>query len=156
MQISEQTLLVADFRISREQTILPALYNEAFDQADLNCRCMSFELTTDLIEKSMDAIRTLRMIGAHISSPLSSLILPYLDDTDQSVRLCGAANAVVNDNGRLIGYFLPGTAGDEITVQSDTMLSQCAAAFRLWTGRDMPLDYIKLWLSVSSKQQVDY
>lgn len=42
--------------------------------------------------------------GINVTIPYKQTVIPYLDELDESARLAGAVNTIVNRDGRLIGY----------------------------------------------------
>jgi shikimate dehydrogenase len=60
----------------------------------------------DTLKDSVQAIRSLKMLGSNISMPNKPVVLQYLDELDGPVALCGACNTVVNtrdENGEVTG-----------------------------------------------------
>lgn len=52
----------------------------------------------------MKALKLLNIKGFNVTIPHKVAILPFLDEIDETAKLIGAVNTVVNINGRLIGY----------------------------------------------------
>ena len=50
------------------------------------------------------AVRVLKIRGCSVSMPFKEAVLAHLDEIDPSARRVGAANTVVNRDGRLIGH----------------------------------------------------
>lgn len=59
---------------------------------------------TDSIEDAVNVFKSLGYKGMGVSMPFKQSIIDLLDDVHESVRVIGACNTVVEDNGKLIGY----------------------------------------------------
>ena len=78
------------------------MMNTAFYFYGLNKIYKSFSV--DSIEKAVDSVRTLDIKGFAITMPYKVDVLDYVDDMEDSVKEIGAANTVINTNGRLHAY----------------------------------------------------
>ncbi|MCR4561974.1 MAG: shikimate dehydrogenase [Bacilli bacterium] len=59
----------------------------------------------DLEEEELDAFLEKKDFkGINVTIPYKQKVIPYLDEIDESVKLIGACNCIVNKDGRLIGY----------------------------------------------------
>lgn len=56
------------------------------------------------IEEAIAALTLLNYRGLGVSMPFKQTVMEYLDQADDSVKIIGACNTVVNDEGKLIGY----------------------------------------------------
>jgi shikimate dehydrogenase len=52
----------------------------------------------------MEAIRALNLAGLNVTIPHKLAVLPHLDEISETARVLGAANTIVNANGRLEGH----------------------------------------------------
>ncbi len=84
------------------QSLGPAMLNSAFAHAGLNAVYLPFEVGD--IEKGVSAIRTLDVAGASITMPHKASVIDLLDELDGPAEKIGAANTIVNRDGRLVGY----------------------------------------------------
>lgn len=82
----------------------PAIYNAAFSKLGLNYCYLSFEIAPENLEASIESIKTLDMLGANISMPHKSAVVPYMDTLSPSADMVGAVNMILNRNGVLEGY----------------------------------------------------
>ena len=78
------------------------MMNTAFYFYGLNKIYKSFSV--DSIEKAVDSVRTLGIKGFAVTMPYKEEVLKYVDTTDAAVSQIGAANTVINENGRLSAY----------------------------------------------------
>ena len=75
------------------------MMNTAFYFYGLNKIYKSFSV--DSIEKAVDSVRTLGIKGFAITMPYKEEVLKYVDTTDAAVSQIGAANTVINEDGRV-------------------------------------------------------
>ena len=60
-------------------------------------------VSVDNIEDAVKSVRTLGIKGFAITMPFKKQVLEYVDEIDKSAQI-GAANTVINDNGKLTAY----------------------------------------------------
>lgn len=77
-------------------------FNDAFKKHNIDAIYKSF-YSVD-IEKTIVSIKHLNFSGFALSMPLKKQVYNFLDVIDDDVKEIGAANTVLNDNGRLIGF----------------------------------------------------
>jgi len=78
------------------------MMNTAFHWYGLNKIYKSFSV--DNIEDAVKSVRTLNIKGFAITMPYKEEVLKYVDITDAAVSEIGAANTVINEDGRLSAY----------------------------------------------------
>ena len=78
------------------------LMNTSFYYYGLNKIYKSFSI--DNIEEAVNSVRTLDIKGFAITMPFKMEVLKYVDTTDAIVSQVGAANTVINEDGRLLAY----------------------------------------------------
>ncbi len=78
------------------------LMNTSFYYYGLNKIYKSFSI--DNIEDAVNSVRTLDIKGFAITMPFKMEVLKYVDTTDAIVSQVGAANTVINEDGRLLAY----------------------------------------------------
>ena len=81
-----------------------SIHNAAFKKMNLNFIYKSFSVEEGTLEQAVDGIRALGIRGAGITMPHKINVLEYVDDVSQEVSVIGAANTLVNDEGRLKAY----------------------------------------------------
>jgi len=60
--------------------------------------------SVDNIEDAVNSVRTLNIKGFAVTMPFKTEVLKYVDETDRYVGSIGAANTVINTDGRLKAY----------------------------------------------------
>ncbi len=78
------------------------MMNTAFYFYRLNKIYKSFSV--DNIEEAVNAVKTLNIKGFAITMPFKTQVLEYVDEMDRYVANIGAANTVINTDGRLKAY----------------------------------------------------
>ena len=84
------------------QSLSPIMHNTAFDARGLNAVYLAFE-TRD-IEGCVKGMKALGIRGMSVTIPHKTAVIPLLDGVDDLAKRIGAVNAIVNDDGRLVGY----------------------------------------------------
>jgi shikimate dehydrogenase len=87
---------------SRPSNFGTTLHNAAYVAMGLNFVYKAFGITD--LEGALTGVRALNIRGCSVSMPFKEAVLPLLDDLDETARLIGAVNTIVNDAGRLVGY----------------------------------------------------
>jgi shikimate dehydrogenase len=78
------------------------LHNAAYAAMGLNFVYKSFGISD--LAGALIGVRALNIRGCSLSMPFKEAALPLLDDLDETARLIGAVNSIVNHAGRLTGY----------------------------------------------------
>ena len=78
------------------------LMNTAFYYYGLDKIYKSFSV--DSIEDAVKSVKTLNIKGFAVTMPFKTQVLEYVDETDRYVGSIGAANTVINTDGRLKAY----------------------------------------------------
>lgn len=81
----------------------PALHQAVFRTLGLDWQYDAIDVTPDALAGFLDS-RTPDWLGLSLTMPLKKDVLPLLDEMDELVRLTGAANTVVFDGGRRLGF----------------------------------------------------
>ena len=77
-------------------------FNEAFRKQNIDAIYKSFSVRD--IKAAVQAVRTLSISGFAVSMPFKTHVLEYIDDFAEEVALIGAANTIINDDGKLKAY----------------------------------------------------
>ena len=100
-KINGETQLIGFFGATYKTSKMYAMYNAAFEALGLNYVYVPF-IVKDL-EKAVEGIRHLGIKAIGVTIPYKIDILPYLDELDRDARRIGAVNAIINNNGKLLG-----------------------------------------------------
>ncbi len=82
----------------------PAMYNYCFEKDGLNCVYLAFEVDLKTLDAGMKAIRALHFKGINITMPCKSAAVQYADECTKAVRLIGATNCMICENGKWIAH----------------------------------------------------
>lgn len=119
-----------------EHSISPAMHNEAFRLLDIDCRYLAFQVGEDTLPEVVDALKKMNVMGFNLTMPDKNRIVELVDEITPAVAIGGAANTVVNREGRLIAYTTDGIgfmdackdAGFDIIGKKMTLLGAGGAA----------------------------
>jgi shikimate 5-dehydrogenase len=78
------------------------IYNHIFEKEKMNFLYKAFS-TKDL-KTAIQGARALNIRGVSITMPYKEEVLNYVDELSEEVKDIGAANTILNDNGKLIAY----------------------------------------------------
>lgn len=109
------------------------MIEQAFAQAELNWRFMSFEVEPAQLGDAMRGIRALGFRGVKIAEPHQQAVLEYLDDLTDRARLSGSVNCVTSDGARLLGDNTEGLALVDLVREQADLTG--ARAMLLGSGR---------------------
>lgn len=87
---------------SRPSNFGTTLHNAAYAALGLNFVYKSFGISD--LAGAIKGVRALNIRGCSMSMPFKEAVLPLLDELDETARLIGAVNTVVNETGKLKGY----------------------------------------------------
>ncbi|QCT02129.1 shikimate 5-dehydrogenase [Paenibacillus algicola] len=82
----------------------PAMHNAALAALGTAGHYVPLHVKPEQLQQTMEAIRTLGFRGVNVTIPHKVEVMKYLDEIDESARMIGAVNTIVNDQGRLKGY----------------------------------------------------
>lgn len=100
---SEYTLLgVMGDPISHSKS--PAMHLAALQETGKQGAYVPLHVKPDGLAEAVKGIKAMGFRGVNVTIPHKVEMLSYMDELDDSARLIGAVNTVVNEGGRLIGY----------------------------------------------------
>lgn len=100
---SEYTLLgVMGDPISHSKS--PAMHLAALQETGKQGAYVPLHVKPDGLAAAVKGIKAMGFRGVNVTIPHKVEMLSYMDELDDSARLIGAVNTVVNEGGRLIGY----------------------------------------------------
>jgi shikimate dehydrogenase len=85
-------------------SLSPRLQQAAFDAHKIDARYELWETAASALPERIQSLRASDMLGANITIPHKTAVLPWLDECDPQAARIGAVNTIVNRNGRLCGY----------------------------------------------------
>jgi len=87
---------------SRPSNFGTTLHNAAYAALGLNFVYKAFGISD--LAGALTGVRALNIRGCSVSMPFKEVVLPLLDELDETACVIGAVNTVVNETGRLKGY----------------------------------------------------
>ena len=85
-------------------SVSPLFQQAAFDYLGLDIRYELWETERAQLPAVVAGLRQPSKLGANVTVPYKEVVLPLLDELDELAASIGAANVIVNREGRLIGY----------------------------------------------------
>ena len=119
-----------------EHSISPAMHNASFEALGIDCRYLAFRVGEDTLPEVVDALKKINVLGFNLTMPNKNKIVDLVDEITPAVDLGGAANTVVNRDGRFVAYTTDGigfmeackAAGYDILGRKMTLLGAGGAA----------------------------
>lgn len=109
MDITGFTRLAGFYAKPAKHSISPKMHNTAFQELGIDAVYLAFEVDEKNLATSIQAIRSLNMLGVNLSMPHKTAAVAFMDELSPTAELTGAINTVVNLDGRLIGHTTDGT-----------------------------------------------
>ena len=85
-------------------TVSPALYEAAFTAAGIDASYEAWDTPPDTLQGRVDSLRGADFLGANVTVPHKTDVVPMLDATDELAMKAGAVNTIVHRDGKLTGY----------------------------------------------------
>jgi shikimate dehydrogenase len=101
VKINGETQLIGFFGSTYRTSKMYTMYNAAFEALGLNY--VYIPLIVKDLAKAVEGVRHLGIKAIGVTIPYKIDVLPYLDELDSDARRIGAANTIINHNGRLLG-----------------------------------------------------
>jgi shikimate dehydrogenase len=87
---------------SRPSNFGTKLHNAGYEELGLNFAYKAFGISD--IAGAITGVRALNIRGCSVSMPFKEAVIPYLDALDETAKVVGAVNTIVNKAGCLTGY----------------------------------------------------
>jgi shikimate dehydrogenase len=85
-------------------SISPAIFKAAFEAAGIDATYEAWDTEPDVLEGRIHALRTADFLGANVTIPHKTAVVPLLDGTSDLAAKAGAVNTIVHGDGKLIGH----------------------------------------------------
>lgn len=86
----------------------PRMHNLALTKLGLDYAYLCFEVDNESLPGAVQALRTLKVRGSNVSMPNKIKVIEYCDVVSPAVKLVGACNTIVNDDGVLTAHITDG------------------------------------------------
>ncbi|MCY4491136.1 MAG: shikimate dehydrogenase [Thaumarchaeota archaeon] len=88
-----------------DHSLSPNIHTAAFKALNMDCVYIACKILKDDLDASLGALKEIQISGFNVTIPHKISIMKYLDETDESCSVIGAANTIViNDDKTLRGY----------------------------------------------------
>jgi len=104
MKITADTKTLAIFGDPVGHSISPPMQGAALRALGIDMVYLAFRVAPKDLGGAVEAIRALGIRGVNVTIPHKERVLEFLDDLDETARVLGAVNTIVNNNGVLKGY----------------------------------------------------
>ncbi len=102
--INAKTRLCAVFGHPVAHSLSPEIHNAAFEAAGLPFAYVAHDVEPGRVSVALEGIRVMGYRGLSVTIPHKVEALEAVDEVDETAKVIGCINTVVNDNGRLLGY----------------------------------------------------
>ena len=93
------------------------MQNAGFTEADLPCTYELLPIHPDSLSGEIAKLKD-NFKGWNCTVPHKQAIIPFLDDIDETAKILGSVNTVVNSNGKLKGYSTDGYGMEQSLAES--------------------------------------
>lgn len=104
MTVKGSTTVLGIFGFPIEHSLSPIIQNAAIKKLGLDMIYVPWEVRPGSLKAGLDGVRAMGIKGINLTIPHKEEALKYLDEISDEVRIIGAANTVVNNNGVLTGH----------------------------------------------------
>lgn len=102
MLIDNKTRLNMVIGYPLEHTLSPILHNSVYKLLDVNAVLLAH--ASEDLRSTLQALKTLSVGYSAVTMPFKAAIIPYLDEMGQEISSLKAANTIIFQSGKLIGY----------------------------------------------------
>ncbi len=102
--VTVETKLISLLGYPLKQTFAPQMFNQTFQELDMDYFYFPIEVENDKLETIVEAIRCMNYVGFNVTKPNKIKILDYLDELDELAEKIGSVNVVAIREGKLKGY----------------------------------------------------
>ena len=105
MDINGKTKLVCLLGNPVGHSFSPYIHNAGFKNYELNMIYTAFAVDDQEVANAVAGIRALGFKGSNVTIPHKEAVIHHLDEVDEVAASLGAVNTIVNENGKLTGYY---------------------------------------------------
>jgi shikimate dehydrogenase len=102
--INAKTTVCGIFGHPVGHSLSPEIHNAAFDALELPYVYVAHDVAPGNVGRALDGIRVMGYRGLSVTIPHKVEAMEGVDEVDETARVIGCINTVVNDRGKLIGY----------------------------------------------------
>ena len=90
-------------------SLSPRMHNAAFAHDGADYVYVAMDVWPDRLPAAIEGLRALGFVGFNVTMPHKKAVLPLMDELDETARLAGAVNTVVEERGLLRGFNTDGS-----------------------------------------------
>ncbi len=103
MKITGRTKLLFIFGNPVSHSISPVMQNNALKKLNKDICYLPLQVPSNSLETGINMLKMPNVLGANITIPHKSAVIPFLDKLSEKASIIGAVNTIKNDNGILYG-----------------------------------------------------
>lgn len=123
MDISGKTKIFGVIGDPIGHTLSPTIQNSAFHHLNLDYIFLAFNVKSEELKASMQAVRSLGISGLNVTMPHKLDVINYLDEIDKTSRFLKSVNTIVNTENRLLGYSTDGVGAINALIENGVDLA---------------------------------
>jgi shikimate dehydrogenase len=123
MNVSGETAVYGVIGNPIVHTLSPAMQNAAFEAIGLDAVFLAFDVPVGEAEYAVRGVRGLGIRGLNVTMPHKETVLPFLDEVDETARVLGSVNTILNHDGRLRGFNTDGAGAHHALEESGVTLA---------------------------------
>ena len=104
MKINSTTNTICLLGHPIKHSFSPEIHNYLFEKHNQNNVYVCFDIQEKDLNKAVEGIKAMGILGSNVTIPYKVDILKYLDNIDNNAKLIGAVNTIKNEDGILTGY----------------------------------------------------
>ncbi|WP_238392353.1 shikimate dehydrogenase [Paenibacillus antri] len=104
LRVDSYTALYGVFGDPVRHSRSPIMLGRAFAETGTNAAYVAFHVKPEALGDAVRGVRSLGLRGVNVTVPHKVEVMQYLDEIDETARVIGAVNTIVNRDGRLVGY----------------------------------------------------
>ncbi len=85
-------------------SISPLIFKAAFDAAGIDATYDAWDTEPEMLAGRVHSLRTADFLGANVTIPHKTAVLPLLDGASELASKAGAVNTIVHEDGKLTGH----------------------------------------------------
>ena len=87
-----------------DHSLSPTIHNAAYKELDLECTYIAYRVNKGDLATGIESLKKIRIGGFNVTIPHKIEMMRYLDNVDDTCKMIGAVNTVLNDDGILRGF----------------------------------------------------
>ena len=110
-----------------KHSLSPKIHNAAYELLDVDAVYLAFEVEKEVFSSTLEAVKTLDMLGVNISMPYKKLAYDACDNLSKEAKLIGVVNTIVQKNGKLSGFntdgigFVDSLLSEEVSIKGKVL-----------------------------------